>query len=556
MLNRLFSKKLQLIHLGGQGEIGKNMTLLKYGNNIIIIDCGMKFPDDEMFGIDKVIPDMSYLVKHKDLVRGLVLTHGHEDHIGAIPYLLKDLNPPIYGTKLTLGLVEHKLKEAKLLKKAKLHAVKAKDVINLGPFKIEFLRVCHSIADAVALSITTPAGVVVHTGDFKIDYTPIDGETVDLNRFGEIGDHGVLVMMSDSTNADTSGSTPSEKTVGETFNRIFGEVKGRIIVATFASNIHRIQQVINTAHKYGRKIAISGLSMQNVVNTAKELGYLKVPKDILVKLDDIHKSAHHHLVILTTGSQGEPMAALSRMAHGEHKQVKIQKGDTVIVSAIPIPGNEKSVYRTIDKLFKFGANVIYEERHWVHVSGHGSQDDMKLMLNLVRPKYFIPTHGEYRHLIAHAQIAQEIGMKHEQIFIDENGDVLNIAKDKVTKSPKLIMEDILVDGTGVGDIGAAVLAERRRLAEGGIVTVNIVAAKDDFRKLSEINIETKGFVFVKSSEDLLHKSRDIVENVILRHKHHFRNVGTVKHEIQKELGKFLRKKTQREPIIIPIITQI
>lgn len=557
MIFKHFPKKLQVIHIGGQTEIGKNMTLLRYGNNILIIDCGMKFPDDDMPGIDKVLPDMSYVINNKNLVRGLVLTHGHEDHIGAIPYLLNDVSVPIYGTKLTLGLVEHKLKESRLAKKAKLHVVKPKDIINLGPFKVEFLRVCHSIADAVAVAVHTPVGVVVHTGDFKIDYTPVDFEKADLNRFGELGDKGVLLLMSDSTNADTEGSTPSERTVGDTFDRIFSKAKGRVIVATFASNIHRIQQVLNTAAKYGRKVALSGLSLQNVVNKAKELGYLKVPKDIFVKLDDIHRSGHHSLVILTTGSQGEPMAALSRMAAGEHKQVKIQKGDTVIISAIPIPGNEKSVYSTINKLFAFGADVIYEERHGIHVSGHGCRDEMRLMLNMVRPKFFIPVHGEYRHMIAHARVAQETGIRPDHIFINENGDSISFTKDKAFKQPRMKMGQILVDGTGVGDIGEAVLSERRRLSESGIIIINIIASRMDTRRTPNIDIETKGFVFVRTSEDLIKKVRDIINSVVQRHqKQKFRNPGQMKQEIQKEVGKFLRKTTEREPIITPIISLI
>lgn len=557
MIFKHFSKNLQVIHIGGQGEIGKNLTLLRYGNNILIIDCGMKFPEDDMPGIDKVIPDMSYLVKNKNLIRGLVLTHGHEDHIGAVPYLLKEMSPPIYGTKLTLGLVEQRLKEFRTVKKAKMHTVKAKDVINLGPFKIEFVRVCHSIPDAVGLIITTPVGVIVHTGDYKIDHSPIDGEKIDLNRFGEIGDKGVLLLMADSTNADVEGATPSESIIGVTFDRIFAEAKGRIIVACFASNIHRTQQVLDAAHKYGKKVAISGLSMQNVINKAKELGYLKVPKDIFVKLDDIGGTASHHLVILTTGSQGEPMAALSRMASGEHKQVKIQKGDKVVISALPIPGNEKSVSKTIDALFKFGADVIYGDEKGVHVSGHACKDDIKLMIELVRPKFFFPVHGEYRHQVAHAGIAREVGIKPDRIFINENGDTLDISKDKVTKGPKIGIEDILVDGTGVGDISSSVLLERRRLASDGMIIINVVTSRSDFKQIGQTQIETKGFVFVKSNEDLLKKSREIVTSIIGRnYKSRSGNIMAIKQEIQKEVGKLLRKKTERQPVIVPLITQI
>lgn len=551
------SNKLEVMHLGGMGEIGKNMTLLKYGNNILIIDCGMKFPEEDMPGIDMLIPDMTYLKQNKDKVRGLVLTHGHEDHIGAIPYLLKEMNVPIWGTKLTLGLVEHRLKEHNLLTSAKLHPVKPKDIVNVGPFKIEFIRVCHSIADAVALAIKTPVGTVIHTGDYKIDYTPIDGQKMDLNRFGELGKEGVLLLMADSTNADLHGSTPSEKTVGDSFDRYFDYNKGRIIVALFASNVHRTQQIINAAEKFGKKIAISGMSMQNVVNTAKNLGYLDVHKDIFIKLDEIGKVPHNKLIILTTGSQGEPMAALSRMAKGEHKQIKIQKGDMVVISALPIPGNEKSVARTIDSLFKFGADVIYEERHGLHVSGHACQEDMKLLLNLIRPKYFIPVHGEYRHQVAHSKLALETGMKPENVFLNENGDSLIITRDKVQKGHRIKIDDVLVDGTGVGDIGTEVLAERRHLAEDGIIVISVNISRRDFRVISDIDIETRGFVFVNTKEDLLKKSKETVKNIFLRHqKQRARNLPNIKRDIQKELGKYLMKRTERRPVILPIIVQV
>ncbi len=557
MIFHKFPKKLQLTHIGGQDEIGKNMTALKYGNNIILIDCGMKFPDESMPGIDKVIPDMTYIRKNKGLVRALFLTHGHEDHIGAIPYLLKEVNLPIYGTKLTLGLVEHKLKEAKLLKQAKLHTVKPRQVVNLGPFSVEFLRVCHSIPDAVALSIKTPVGRVFHTGDFKIDYTPIDGEQADLQRFGEIGTEGVLLLMSDSTNADSHGSTPSERTVGESFDKIFAAAKGRIIVASFASNIHRLQQAIDTAVKHGRKVTISGLSMQNVIEKARDLGYLKMPKDVLIKLDHVNQPAHHNIVILTTGSQGEPMSALSRMVKGEHKQIKIRKGDTVVISAIPIPGNEKSVYKTIDGLFKLGAEVIYEERHDIHVSGHGCQEEMKLMLNLIKPKYFVPVHGEYHHLVAHAKLARENNVKPENIFLDTNGDSLDISRDKISRSSKIEIADVYVDGSEVGDVGAAVLSERLRLADDGIMIVSVSVSKREFRPVSDVRIETKGLGRSAQLDELMKRSKDITSNVIKRHfRTKAKDLGQVKHEIQKEIGKLIEKNTERRPFIIPVIIQV
>ncbi|MEK7375535.1 MAG: ribonuclease J, partial [Candidatus Margulisiibacteriota bacterium] len=408
-------KKLQIIHLGGQEEIGKNITAVKYGSNILLIDCGMKFPGDDLPGIDVIIPDMSFINENRKFIRGLIITHGHEDHIGAAAYLLKDMNVPVWGSRLALGLIEHRLKEHGIAKGAKMTAVKPKTVINIGPFKVEFLRVCHSIPDSFAVAVTTPVGILLHTGDFKIDHTPVDGEKVDLDRMRQLGSQGVLVMMSDSTNADTDGFTPSEKTVGKNLDVFFGAAKKRIIIACFASSIHRIQQIFDAAHKHNRKVAVSGLSMKNVVGKAKEMGYLKIPKDTMISLDEIGKVQQNKLVILTTGSQGEPMSALSRMAAGSHKQVEIQKGDTVIISAIAIPGNEKSVYNNINRLFKKGAEVIFEEKHGVHVSGHGSRGDLKLMLNLIKPKYFIPTHGEFRHLVLHAKLAVETGIKHENI---------------------------------------------------------------------------------------------------------------------------------------------
>ncbi|MFA5104975.1 MAG: ribonuclease J [Candidatus Margulisiibacteriota bacterium] len=550
------SQQLQLIHLGGQGEIGKNMTLLRYGGNILIIDCGMKFPDDDMPGVDKLLPDMSYVSKHKDLVRGLILTHGHEDHIGAIPYLLREINVPIYGTKLTLGLVERKLKEFKLPKKPQLHIIKPKDEIKLGPFVVEPIRVCHSIPDAVAFAVRTPLGIVVHTGDVKIDYCPIDKQQIDLPRFGDLGREGVLLMLSDSTNADSEGSTPSESTVAKFFDKFLDYKNGRILVASFASNIHRIQQVFDYAAKYGKKVAISGLSMQAVTEKAKELGYLHYDSEILVKLNDISRVPHNKLLIITTGSQGEPMAALSRMAAGEHKQIKIQKGDRIIISATPIPGNEKAIYKTINNLCRLGAEVIYEERHGLHVSGHGAIEDMKMLLKLVKPKYFVPAHGEFRHMVAHAKVAEQCGIRPENIFIDDNGDSLVITKDKAVKGPKIPIANIFVDGTGVGDISPDILRERNQLAEGGLIIVSTKVARSDFKVLSDAEIETKGFVFVRTNEDLMKKSKEIVRSVLGRHyRQRNRSLPAISQEIQKELGKYIAKKTERRPVIIAIINQ-
>lgn len=555
MLFKHFTKKLQLIFIGGLAEIGKNFTLLRYGNNIIAIDCGLKFPEEDMFGIDIIIPDMSYIVKNKNIIRGLIVTHGHEDHIGGIPYLLKELNVPIYSTKLTCGLIESKLKEHKLSKPPKFHIVSPKNIVNIGPFKIEFIHMSHSIPDAVGLAVHTPVGTIIHTGDFKIDYTPIDGQKIDLLKFEELGKAGVLLMLSDSTNADIQGSTPSEAIISEPLNSFFSSAKGRIIVALFASNIHRVQQILDAAQKVERKIAISGLSMQNVINKAKELGYLNCDKNTFIKLNDIEKEHDGDLVILSTGSQGEPMSALTRMAKGEHKQVKIQKNDTVIISALPIPGNEKSVNRTIDCLFKLGAKVIYEERHGLHASGHACQDEMRLLLNLVKPKYFIPIHGEYRHLIAHAQIAQETGIKPENILIAENGDVINISKNKISKEQKIKINDSLIDGTGAIDNDSSIIFERQRLANGGIVIVTAFYSKSHFNPISDINIEAIGFAFAKEQKNLIKDTKNIVKEIMLRHQNPKMNqIPKIKQDIQKSLGKFFMKKMERKPVVVPIIT--
>jgi ribonuclease J len=560
---RFFRKKsggqqLQLIHLGGQGEIGKNMTLLRYGGNILIIDCGIKFPDDDMPGVDKLLPDMSYITKHKDLVRGLILTHGHEDHIGAIPYLLREVNVPIYGTKLTLGLVERKLKEYKLPKKPQLHIIKPKDEIKLGPFTVEPIRVCHSIPDAVGFAVATPLGKVVHTGDVKIDYSPIDRQQIDLPRFGDLGREGVLLLLSDSTNADSEGCTPSESTVSKFFDKFMDYKNGRIIIASFASNIHRIQQIFDFAAKYGKKVAVSGLSMQAVTEKAKELGYLHYNDEIMVKLNDISRVPHNKIVIITTGSQGEPMAALSRMAAGEHKQIKIQKGDRIIISATPIPGNEKAIYKTINNLCRIGAEVIYEERHGLHVSGHGAVEDMKMLLKLIKPKYFVPVHGEYRHMTAHAKIAEECGVKPENIFVNDNGDSLVITREKAVKGQHMPIANVFVDGTGVGDISREILNERTQLSEGGLVIVNVRVARSDLKVLADPEIETKGFVFVKAAnEDLMKKSKETVRSVLGRHfRQRQRNIPAIKTEIQKDLGKLILKKTERRPVIIAVINQV
>ena len=548
-------KKLQIIHLGGQEEIGKNMTAVKYGSNILLIDCGMKFPGDDLPGIDVIIPDMSFINENRKFIRGLVITHGHEDHIGGIPFLLRDMNIPIWGSRLALGLIEHRLKEHGLAK-AKMTAVKPRSVINIGPFKVEFIRVCHSIPDAFAVAVTTPVGVLFHTGDFKIDLTPVDGEKADLDRMREIGSKGVLVLMSDSTNADSEGFTPSEKTVGKNLDVFFGAAKKRIITACFASSIHRIQQIFDTAHKHNRKVAVSGLSMKNVVGKAKEMGYLKIPKDTMVGLEEIGKIQQNKLVILTTGSQGEPMSALSRMAAGTHKQVEIQKGDTVIISAIAIPGNEKSVFNNINRLFKRGAEVIFEEKHGVHVSGHGSRGDLKTVLNLIKPRYFIPTHGEYRHLAMHAKLAVETGIRHENIFIDENGDTIEFAKGRAYRGAKVPAGGVLIDDSGFRDVSEDIMKERKQLSESGTITIAIAVSKKDLRLLDEVNIETRGFVFSRSGDITKQSCEAVIEAASMFQKKKSKDIFALRQEIKKRVRKLVLHGVEREPVIILMISQI
>ncbi|MFA5098295.1 MAG: ribonuclease J [Candidatus Margulisiibacteriota bacterium] len=547
-------KKLQIIHLGGQEEIGKNMTAVKYGSNILLIDCGMKFPGDDLPGIDVIVPDMSFLSENRKFIRGLVITHGHEDHIGGIPYLLRDMNIPIWGSRLALGLIEHRLKEHGI-SKAKMTGVKPGTVINMGPFKVEFIRVNHSIPDSFAVAVTTPVGVLFHTGDFKIDHTPVDGEKANLDRMRELGSKGVLVLMSDSTNADSEGYTPSEKTVGKNLDGFFAAAKKRIIIASFASSIHRIQQIFDCAHKHGRKVAVSGLSMKNVVGKAKEMGYLKIPHNTMISLDEIGRQPQNKLVILTTGSQGEPMSALSRMANGSHKQVEIQKGDTVIISAIAIPGNEKSVFNNINRLFKRGAEVIYEEKHGIHVSGHGSRGDLKTVLNLIKPRYFIPTHGEFRHLVMHAKLAVETGIRHENIFIDENGDTIEISKGKAVRGAKVPASGVLIDESGFRDVGEDIMKERRQLSESGSITIGIAVSRKDLRLLDEIKIETKGFVFSRSGDLAKKACESVKEAVALFRKKKSKDLFALRQEIKKQVRKLVLKGTEREPVITLLILQ-
>lgn len=550
-------EKLKIIPLGGLGEIGKNMTVVEYKNDLIVIDCGLMFPEEEMLGIDIVIPDITYLIKNKDKIRAIVLTHGHEDHIGALPYVLKQINVPVYGTKLTLGLVENKLKEHGILKDADLRCVKYGDVVKLGNIEVEFIKTSHSIADSAALAIKTPIGTIVHTGDFKIDYTPIDGDVIDLARFAELGKAGVLLLMADSTNIERPGYTMSERTVGETFQNIFKQAKGRIIVATFASNIHRVQQIINAAVSYNRKVAVSGRSMVNVVDVATNLGYLNIPDGTLIDIGDINHYPENKIVIITTGSQGEPMSALVRMSTSEHKQVDIIPGDMVIISANPIPGNEKLVYRVINQLFKRGADVIYKDLADVHVSGHACQEELKLIHTLVKPKYFIPVHGEYRHLKQHALLAQKLGMKEENIFLLDNGSVLEIDRKTARVAGSVTAGQVLVDGLGVGDVGNIVLRDRKHLSQDGILTVVVTLSKETGGVIAGPDIISRGFVYVRESEDLMDKAKEIVKDTLSKcEEKQITDWATIKSNIKESLRGFLYEKTKRKPMILPIIMEI
>ena len=549
--------KVKIIPLGGLNEIGKNMTAIEYKNDIVIIDCGLKFPDEDMFGIDVVIPDITYLLKHKDKVSGIFLTHGHEDHIGALPYVLKQLNVPVYGTKLTLGIVQSKLKEHNLLSTTELITVKPRDVVRLNSVSVEFIKTNHSIADSVAIAVHTPLGAVLHTGDFKVDYTPIDGEPMDFARFAELGKKGVLLMMADSTNVERPGYTMSEKIVGESLCRIFGKSKGRIIVATFASNIHRIQQIIDAAAMYGRKVAVSGRSMENIVQVAIELGYIKIEKENLVSIDQINKYNNDQIVIITTGSQGEPMSALARMATSEHRKVNIVPGDTIIISATPIPGNEKLVSRVVDQLFKKGAEVVYGSSEAVHVSGHACQEELKLMQTLVRPKYFIPVHGEYRHLKQHGELANSIGVPKSNILIPEIGDVIEVTRNSIKKSGSVISGQIFVDGLGVGDVGNIVIRDRKHLSQDGILTVVVTLSKENKAIIAGPDIISRGFVYVRESEKLMDEARDIVRNVFAKcEEQKITDWSTLKSTVRDELRSFLYEKTKRKPMILPIIMEI
>ena len=549
------AEKLKIIPLGGLNEIGKNMTAYEYGGEIIVVDCGMAFPGDDMYGIDLIIPDVSYLIKNRSRIRGLLITHGHEDHIGANPYVLKQVNMPIYCTRFTAGLIKLKLEEHGLVKSTKLITVEPGKSVRAGKFTVEFLHVNHSIADSVAFAIHTHMGTVVHTGDFKIDSTPIDGEVIDLARFGELGKEGVLALLADSTNVERPGFTPSEKTVGATFTRQFQGCDDRIIVTTFASNVHRIQQVLDAAAAFGRKVAVTGRSMENIMKVSTELGYMKVPKNTLVDINKIKGLPKNRQVIVTTGSQGEEMSALYRMAFSQHKQVELGAGDKVIISASAIPGNEVTVGRVINELFRKGVKVIYNRADMLHVSGHACQEELKIIHALTKPRFFIPLHGEQRMLQIHSQLAQDMGMDRNHIAIADNGAVIEITAKTIKVNGSVPSGEVYVDGSGVGDVGAVVMRDRKRLAEDGMVVVVLPVSSHDGNLISEPEIITRGFIYVKESGDLMKElqgvARDAAENVRRR-----RDDGELKGTVKSAVSSYLFKTTKRSPMVIPVVTRL
>ena len=551
-------KPIKIIPLGGLGEIGKNITLYEYDGDMFLVDCGMSFPDEDTPGVDIVIPDFTYVLENKDKIKGLVVTHGHEDHIGAIPYLLRNFNLPIYATRLTMGLIEGKLKEHKLLSGAKLNVVSPGEKVTLGKFTVEFIHVNHSIPDAVGFAITCGAGTVVQTGDFKIDTTPIDDYVIDIARFAELGKKGVLALLSDSTNAERPGFTPSEKLVGESFSNLFKKAEGhRIIVATFSSNIHRIQQIIDEAARCDRKVVISGRSMQNVVNVAAELGYLKVPDGIIVELEALRNYKPDELVIITTGSQGEPLSALHRIAFSEHRQIELIPGDVIIISATPIPGNEKLVGKVINELMRRGANVVYEKMYDVHVSGHACQEELKLMMSIVKPKYFIPVHGEQKHLYKHSVLAGNMGIPKDNIIIPINGEVIELTKRSIKYTQTVTAGRVLVDGFGVGDVGSIVLRDRKHLAEDGIIVVNVAIDSVTREVVSGPDVVSRGFVYVKESEELMNELNEVVCDVLEKcYVTNVRDWNAIKTKIKDSVAKFLFSRTHRSPMILPVIMEV
>ena len=555
----IFKKnKLKIIPLGGLHEIGKNITVFEYENEMIVVDCGLSFPEDDMLGVDLVIPDITYLERNVDKIRGLVITHGHEDHIGAVPYLLKKINVPIYATKLTVGLIKNKLEEHRLLRSTKLHEVSQGQTIKLGKnFKVEFIRSSHSIPDSVMLAITTPAGTILHTGDFKVDYTPIDGKLMDFGRIAEIGNKGVLALMSDSTNSERKGFTMSESSVGEVFDKLFLHCTKRIVVATFASNVHRVQQIVNCAIKYNRKIAVCGRSMINMIETARELGYIDCPPNLFIDIDMISNYTDEQLVIITTGSQGEPMSALTRMAAGEHRKVKITQNDLVIISATPIPGNEKFVSKVIDDLMQIGAEVVYSSLEDIHVSGHACQEEQKLILALAKPKYFIPVHGEYRQLIAHSETAQNMGIDKDNIIMMSNGRVLEINEDGAEFTNIVPNGRVLVDGLGVGDVGSIVLRDRQHLSQDGLIVIVLTMDSSTGEVVAGPDVISRGFVYVRESENLMDDVKAVVRKEIKKcEERGIRDWSTIKSLTRDNLREYIFTKTKRNPMIIPVIMEI
>lgn len=550
-------KCVKVIPLGGLGEIGKNITAFEYEDEIVVIDCGIAFPDDDMYGIDMIIPDISYLLENQDKVKGIFITHGHEDHIGAIPYILNQINVPLYATKLTLGIIENKLKEHNLLSSCTLNPVNASDIVKLNHFKMEFIRVTHSIADSCSIAIHTPVGTILHTGDFKIDYTPIDSLPMDLKRIAELGNEGILLLMADSTNVERKGHTLSEKSIGETLIRILSDAKGRVIVATFASNIHRMQQIINASLKYNRKVAFSGRSMLNISQVSRELGYLHIPDEYIIDVKEIDDYKDENITIITTGSQGEPMAALTRIAFSNHRQIKTKPDDLFIISASPIPGNDKLVAKVINELFRKNVDVIYKDLEDIHVSGHAFQEELKIMHSLTTPKYFMPVHGEYRHLKHHADLANKLGMNRNNIFVLETGDVLKLSKDKAEKGAKVKTGSVFVDGLGVGDVGTIVLRDRKNLAQDGMMNIVVTIEKETNSVIAGPDIISRGFVYVKESEELINSVKKIAKQELDRClENNITEWYALKRNMKKAIERYLYEKTKRRPYVIPIIMEI
>ncbi len=549
-------ERVKIIPLGGLGEIGKNITAIECDDEIVVIDCGVAFPDEEMYGVDLIIPDITYLKNNVEKIKGIFLTHGHEDHIGALPYVLKEINVPLYGTKLTIGIVKTKLEEHNILSEARLNNVEPGDVVSFRKLKVEFIRNTHSIADSCSLAIFTPVGIILHTGDFKIDYTPIDGQKMDLQRISNLGKEGVVLLMADSTNVERQGHSLSEKSIGFTLDRIISKAKGRVIVATFASNIHRMQQIVDASFKNNRKVVFNGRSMENISKVAMELGYLHIPNNEVVSIDDLKKYENDKITLITTGSQGEPMASLARIAFSNHRKITIELNDTFIISASPIPGNDKLISRVINQLFRKGADVIYEDLEDVHVSGHAYQEELKLIHTLVHPKYFMPVHGEYRHLKHHGDLAENLGMKKNNIFILETGNVLELTKDGCKKEGKVRTGAIFVDGLGVGDVGNIVLRDRRHLAQDGMLTIVVAIERDTLSIVSGPDVITRGFVYVKESEALINKVKELSVNELER----CLSMGVIewyvlKGNIKKTVENYIYETTKRRPTIIPIIME-